>query len=142
MGYNLGERVIRKHLLGVQPAYARERRQGTERQINPSPYYAEYAGQKLHMDQNEKVVMFGVTHVCAMDGYIGKLVGFSTMPQKNNVVIYDDVYRKTDLEYGLFDQLRVDHGHLWYRGHSTNIWKPDTKIKPSDVSCEVIMCYI
>ena len=32
--------------------------------------------------------MFGVTHACAIDGYSGKIVGFITMPVKNNIEIY------------------------------------------------------
>ena len=35
------------------------------------------------IDQNEKLVMFGVTHVCAVNGFSGKVVGFVTMPVKN-----------------------------------------------------------
>lgn len=50
-------------------------------------------GHKLHMDQNEKLGMFGVTHVLAIDGYSSKIVAQSTMPTKNNLVIYDEVYR-------------------------------------------------
>ena len=30
-----------------------------------------------HIDQNEKLVMFGVTHICAVDG---KIMSFITMP--------------------------------------------------------------
>jgi hypothetical protein len=45
------------------------------------------------MDQNEKLAMFGVTHVLAIDGYSSKIVAWSTMPIKNNLVIYDEVYR-------------------------------------------------
>ena len=46
------------------------------------------------MDENEKLVMYGVTHVCAKDGYSGKAVGFITMPVKNNMEIdlYTQVY--------------------------------------------------
>ena len=50
-------------------------------------------GQKVHMDQNEKLAMFGVTHVVASDGYSKKIVGHSTMAIKNNLVIYEDVFR-------------------------------------------------
>ena len=28
----------------------------------------------------------------------------------NNLIIYEEVYRQTILEYGLFDELHVDHG--------------------------------
>lgn len=48
---------------------------------------------KVHIDQNEKLAMFGVTHVCAVDGYSGKIVGFATMARKNNALIYEHLYR-------------------------------------------------
>ena len=68
------------------------------------------------MDQNEKLAMYGVTHVAARDGYSGKVVGFATMHmlRKNNVTIYEDVYRPIILQYGLWDQVRVDHGREFY----------------------------
>jgi len=37
--------------------------------------------------------MFGATHVVAVDGYSFKIVGHATMPIKNNLTIYDEVYR-------------------------------------------------
>ena len=33
--------------------------------------------------------MFGMTHVCAIDGFSGKIVGFVIMPWKNNITIYE-----------------------------------------------------
>lgn len=63
------------------------------RNLNPIPYHAEYMGHKLHMDQNEKLGMFGVTHVVAVDGYSSKIVANATMPIKNNLIIYEQVYR-------------------------------------------------
>lgn len=57
------------------------------------PYYAAYVGHKLHMDQNEKMAMFGVTYVLAIDSYSGKLVGHAIMPKKNNLIIYEEVYK-------------------------------------------------
>ena len=57
------------------------------------PYSAEYFGQKLHIDQSEKLVMYGVTHIAAIDGYSGKLVGFISMPVKKNIEIYSNLYR-------------------------------------------------
>lgn len=53
-------------------------------------YNADYFGYKIHVEQNKKLAMFGVTHICAKDG---KVVGFITMPVKNNVVIYSHLYR-------------------------------------------------
>ncbi|XP_052249306.1 uncharacterized protein LOC127857051 [Dreissena polymorpha] len=84
------------------------------RNLNPIPYYAEYFGHKLHMDQNEKLAMFGVTHVLAIDGFSSKIVGSKTMAVKNNLLIYDCVYRPAVLKYGMWDQVRNDHGTEFY----------------------------
>ena len=63
------------------------------RNVNPIPYFAQCFGHKIHLDQNEKLSMFGVTHVLGIDGYSSKVVGWSSMPIKNNLLIYDNVYR-------------------------------------------------
>lgn len=83
---------VGQSLQRVNPGYHRSRRTRAHRLTNPVSYRAEYFGEKLHIDQNEKLVMFGVTHICAVDGYSGKIVAFSTMPVKNNIVIYKSVY--------------------------------------------------
>ena len=77
----------------ITPVYIEHRRRNTYHQINPVPYYAQYYGHKLHIDQNEKLIQFGVTHVAAADGYSGKLMGIVTMPIKNQILIYDLLYR-------------------------------------------------
>lgn len=69
------------------------RQTATERQKNPVPYTAAYFGQKLHIDQNEKLINYGVTHTCAVDGYSRMIVGFATMCIKNNVEIYRHLYQ-------------------------------------------------
>ncbi|CAB1449821.1 unnamed protein product [Pleuronectes platessa] len=55
---------------------------------------SEYGGHKLHLDQNEKLMMFGVTRVLAVDGYSSKTIANATMPVKNNLVIFEEVYRE------------------------------------------------
>ena len=65
----------------------------TARLLNPTPYCADYFGHKIHIDQNEKLVMYGVTHVCARDGFSGKVVELVSMPVKNNIEIYAHIYR-------------------------------------------------
>jgi hypothetical protein len=45
------------------------------------------------MDQNEKIGMFGCVHVAAIDGFSSMIVAWKCMPVKNNLVIYDYVYR-------------------------------------------------
>ena len=61
-------------------AHAARQSDGLERE-NPHVYVACYFGHKLHVDQNEKLVMFGITYILARDGYTGKIVGSSI---KNN----------------------------------------------------------
>lgn len=58
-----------------------------------TPYRPEYCRKKLLMDQNEKLVVFRVTQVGAIDGCSGKLVSLSITAIKNNHDIYQDVYR-------------------------------------------------
>ncbi|XP_073245404.1 uncharacterized protein [Porites lutea] len=63
------------------------------------------------MDQNEKIAQeYGVTHVHALDGCSRMVLGFITIPKKNPVLIYQYLFRPLLLQYGLFDQLHVDHG--------------------------------
>ncbi|XP_057191201.1 uncharacterized protein LOC130555134 [Triplophysa rosa] len=50
----------------------------------------------------------------AIDGFSKKVVGHSTMPIKNNIIIYEEVYRPAVLSYGLWDQVRVDCGKEIY----------------------------
>lgn len=86
-GVRAGVRQIGNVLRHVYPHYHSRRLNMAAERINPVPYRAQYFGHKLHMDQNEKLVMFGVTHICAIDGYSRKVVSFSTMPVKNTVII-------------------------------------------------------
>jgi len=77
----------------INPIATQERRTNSGRSLNPKQYKANYFGHKVHVDQNEKLVMYGVVHVCARDGFSGLIVGYCTMSAKNNIVIYDDLYR-------------------------------------------------
>ncbi|CAM4462400.1 unnamed protein product [Leuciscus chuanchicus] len=112
-GIHAGEVRVGKALQLVHPPY-HELRQTGVRNLNPVPYHAEYMGHKLHMDQNEKLVMFGVTHVVAIDGFSSQIVAHNTMPVKNNLTIYQKVYREAVTKNGLWDQIRVDHGKEFY----------------------------
>ena len=46
----------------------------------------------MHIDQNEKLVHYGVTRICCVDGYSGKIVDFATMAVKNNIEISSGIY--------------------------------------------------
>ena len=88
-----GELQIGKALQSVSPGYNFQRRTNTARATNPIPYRADYFDQKLHVDQNEKLVAYGVIHVAALDGYIRYANAATTMPIKNIKVIYTRLYR-------------------------------------------------
>ena len=90
---NISEVNVGKSLKTVQPGYHLARCTATARLMNPVPYHADYFGHKLHVDQNEKLVMYGVTHIGAVDGFSGKIVGFISMPIRNIVEIYAHLYR-------------------------------------------------
>jgi len=63
------------------------------------------------MDQNEKIGQsFGCTHVALIDGCSRMIVGYASMPIKNPILIYEFVFRPALLEFGVWNQLRVDHG--------------------------------
>ena len=91
-GFRVAQSRVGHALRIVHPGYHRGRQSLTERQINPCPYIANYYGEKLHIDQNEKLVAFGVTHVCAIDGFTGRIMALCSMPVKNNVIIYEHVF--------------------------------------------------
>ena len=55
---------VGQSLRRVASVYHVRRESNTHWQTNPIPYFADYFGQKVHIDQNEKLVMFGITHVC------------------------------------------------------------------------------
>lgn len=92
-GIRAGQRQIAAVMPHCNPEYHRKRQTNTAKLMNPIPYYASYFGHKIHIDQNEKMVMYGVTHVCAIDGYSSKIVGFASMPVKNTVEIYKHLFR-------------------------------------------------
>lgn len=91
-GIRVSEQRVGESLRRVHPSYQQARRSGTAVLLNPVPYQADYFGHKLHVDQNEKLVMFGVTHICGIDGYSGKIVGILSMPIKNCIEIYANFF--------------------------------------------------
>ena len=105
-GLRVSQSRVGAALRRTNPSYHLQRCSSAAAKINPVPYSAEYFGHKLHVDQNEKLVMYGVTHVCARDGYSGKIVGFISMPIKNNFEIYKHLFRLEQLIY------TIDKRHL------------------------------
>ena len=89
----MSEERVGQALCRVNPSYHNDRREATTRSLNPIPYSADYFGHKVHIDQNEKLVMFGVTHICAINSYSSKIVAFITSPIKNCIEIYSHLYK-------------------------------------------------
>ena len=81
-GINVGETKIGKILGEINPEAQRKRQKVAGRSLNPKVYNAEYFSHKICYDQIEKLGMFGVVHVCARDGFSGKIVGYATMARK------------------------------------------------------------
>ena len=86
------EVCVEKVLKDITPVYHQERQKDTVRKLNPIPFTA-FLGQKLHIDQNDKLVRYGVIHICCVDGFSRKIVGFASVPLKNNLEIYEYVFR-------------------------------------------------
>ncbi|KAL7380022.1 hypothetical protein ABVT39_010110 [Epinephelus coioides] len=74
------------------------------RNLTSMPYYAAYMGHKLHMDQNEKMAMFGVTYILAIDGYNGKLVDHAIMPKKKTTSSYMRMFTTSWLRFYATDE--------------------------------------
>ena len=72
-----------------------------------------FYSEKLHLNQNEKLNRFGVTHILAVDGFNRKIVGLITIPHKNAIIaIYNALIRIRPLllSEGMWEQIRLDHG--------------------------------
>ena len=93
IGVSISERKVGNALKKICPSTQAERCMQAGRSFNPKVYKADYFGHKLHVDQNEKLVMYGVTHVVARDGYSGMITGYTTMAIKNNLTIYEKMSR-------------------------------------------------
>ena len=109
-GIHVSERRVGRSMGRVAPGPQHGRRQRARRHLNPPVYTARFFGDKLHLDQNEKLAMYGVTHVIAVDGFSRKIVGMITLPVKNAVAIYNTLFGPLLQSVGLWQQVRVDHG--------------------------------
>ena len=96
MGTSISENTVAKVIKKIYPYHASEKHFKAAQNLNPKLYHADYFGQKLYVDQNEKLVMYGATHVIARNGYLmvtGMVVVIATMPIKNNLTIYEEIFR-------------------------------------------------
>ena len=103
-----------KLLKDITPAFSARRLQLTRQYTNPHPYYAQYPGHKLHMDQNEKLQQYGVCEVAAIDGFSRKIMRLIPFSIKNNLAIYSQIYQPIVSKYSMWDTLRTDYGKEFY----------------------------
>ena len=86
-GFSLSGSQVSKSLRRVNPVNHSRRREDTVRRQNPVPYYAPYYSNKLHCDQNEKLVMYGCTFFAMNDGCSSRIIKLFSMPRKNAVIL-------------------------------------------------------
>ena len=77
-GINLGETKIGTILGEINPEPQTKRQNVAGHSLNPKIYNAKYFDDKVNYDQNEKLGMFRVPHVCAQDGFSDKIRGHAT----------------------------------------------------------------
>ena len=107
----ISQRRISAACRRVAPDALNARTRDILNRTNPVPYFAPYFGYKGHFDQNEKIAQdFGCTHVLFVDGCSRFICGAIILPVKNPILIYHHLFRPILLRYGLFDQIRMDHG--------------------------------
>ena len=90
---NVGEIKIGKLLSEVDPEAQPNGQNFVGRLLNPKICNAKLFIDKIHYDQNEKMGIFRVAHVCAQNGFSDKIVEHAKIVRKNNLVIYEEVYR-------------------------------------------------
>lgn len=85
--------TINRVLKENNPAAFKARKHDTLDRTNPKPYFALNFGYKGHIDQNEKLVRYGVVHAVLRDGYSGYIENWITLPSKNPIKLYSQFYR-------------------------------------------------
>ena len=107
----VSQRCISRALRAVTPMEHEARARDLLIKTNPVPYFAPYFGFKAHLNQNERIGQaYGCTHVLMIDGCSRLIVGFTSIPMKNPVLIYEYLFRLAVLKYGVWEEVRMDHG--------------------------------
>ena len=83
---NVGKTKLKKLLSEINPEAQPKRQNVVGRLLNPKVCNGKIFVDKIHYDQNEKLGIFRVVHVCAQNGFSGKIVGHAKIVRKNNLV--------------------------------------------------------
>ena len=92
-GVSVGKNKIDIALSKVTSHYHQRKKSNTARMTSPTSHAAIYFGNNLHLHQNEKLEMYDVTNMAAIDGLNRFSVAGATMLKKYNIKTYEDVYR-------------------------------------------------
>ena len=90
---NISVKNINKILKESNPTAFTPRKNDNLDKINPTPYFSPSFGYKGHIDQNEKLVRYGVVHAVFRDGFSGSIENWTTLPSKNPIQLYSQFYR-------------------------------------------------
>ena len=71
---HLGNKRVERVLADVCWQHHVQRKSNILKILNPIPYRADCFRHKCHMDQNEKLVMYGVTHVLVIEATLVSLL--------------------------------------------------------------------
>ena len=90
---NISVKNINKILKESIPTAFTARKNDTFDKTNPTPYFLPSLGYKGDIDQNEKLVRYGVGHADFRDGFSGSIENWITLPSKNPIQLYSQFYR-------------------------------------------------
>ena len=108
---SVSQRTVSRALQLVARVIHQAGAQDTLERQTPVPCFAPYFGYKGHSYQNEKIGQdYGCTHVLLTDGLSRLATGYASMPVKNRILIYEFVFKPALCRYGIWDQIRMDHG--------------------------------
>ena len=109
-GLRVSERTLKQMLPAVSQVGHYARQTSSLERSNPAIYSARYFGHKMHLDQNEKLIHFGVTYVMARDG---RLLVVLLCPVK---IIWSSMMKCLELLYWslVCGTLCIDHGKEFY----------------------------
>ena len=89
---NVGKTKLKKLLSETNPEAQPKRQNVVGRLLNPKVCNGKIFVDKIHYDQNEKLGIFRVVHVCAQNGFSGKIVGHAKIARKNKPCKYMKKY--------------------------------------------------
>ena len=114
-GINISEQKLKKIMPSISPLSHSSRQSNSHERSNPAIYSARYFGHKLHMDQNKKSIHYGVTYVMVRGmGIRVKWLELQSCHERTMKLYMQTCIRAAKAEFGLWNQLRVDHGKEFF----------------------------